>query len=97
MEDKPLKLYITAKEESIGVLLAQDNEDGKEQAIYYLSKFLDSCEYKYSAIEKLCLILYFVAKKLTYYLFTRVVHVITSTDLIKYMLIRSILSGNIGK
>ncbi|XP_050111763.1 uncharacterized protein LOC126590322 [Malus sylvestris] len=34
---KPLKLYISAADESIGCLLAQDNDAGREQAIFYLS------------------------------------------------------------
>ncbi|KAM2785541.1 hypothetical protein PS2_006537 [Malus domestica] len=34
---KPLKLYISAAEESIGCLLAQDNDAGRDQAIFYLS------------------------------------------------------------
>ncbi|XP_058202905.1 uncharacterized protein LOC131317365 [Rhododendron vialii] len=38
---KPLKLYILANHESIGSLLAQDNENGHEQAIYYLSRRLN--------------------------------------------------------
>ena len=33
-EGKPLKLYISATQESIGSLLAQDNEDGHEQAAF---------------------------------------------------------------
>ncbi|KAM1375535.1 hypothetical protein ACFX2F_037377 [Malus domestica] len=37
---KPLKLYISASEKSMGSLLAQNNEGGKEQAIYYLSRIL---------------------------------------------------------
>jgi hypothetical protein len=34
---KPLKLYIAATTNSIGSLLAQDNGQGKEQAVHYLS------------------------------------------------------------
>ncbi|CAN6712131.1 unnamed protein product [Malus baccata var. baccata] len=37
---KPLKLYISASEKSIGSLLAQNNEGGKEHAVYYLSRIL---------------------------------------------------------
>ncbi|CAN6704473.1 unnamed protein product [Malus baccata var. baccata] len=37
---KPLKLYISASERSIGSLLAQNNEDRKEQVVYYLSIIL---------------------------------------------------------
>ena len=95
--DKPLKLYIAATEDSLRVFLAQDNEEGKEQAVYYLSRFLNSCECKYSAVEKLCLALYFAAMKLRYYLLPTTVLVIATTDLVKYMLSRPMLRGRIGK
>ena len=52
---KDLKLYISASVESIGSMLVQDNELGKEQAVYYLSRVLTPIEQKYSLIEKLCL------------------------------------------
>ncbi|KAM1966177.1 hypothetical protein ACFX15_046429 [Malus domestica] len=38
---KPLKLYISAAEESIGCLLVQDNDAGREHAIFYLSRNLN--------------------------------------------------------
>ena len=34
---KPLVLYIAAQEESLGALMAQENEERKERALYYLS------------------------------------------------------------
>ncbi|KAM1175642.1 hypothetical protein ACFX19_028616 [Malus domestica] len=37
---KPLKLYISTSDKSIGSWLAQNNEGGKEQAVYYLSRIL---------------------------------------------------------
>ncbi|XP_024186911.1 uncharacterized protein LOC112191741 [Rosa chinensis] len=40
----PLKLYISAAEASIGSLLAQDDEEGIEHAIFYLSRTLIDCE-----------------------------------------------------
>ncbi|CAL2255974.1 unnamed protein product [Prunus armeniaca] len=58
---RPLKLYVSASEVSIGSLLVQDNKEGKEQAVYYLSRTLTEVERKYSAIEWLCLALYFTA------------------------------------
>ncbi|CAN6547739.1 unnamed protein product [Malus baccata var. baccata] len=61
---KPLKLYISASERSIGSLLAQNNEGGKEQDIYYLSRILTEVETRYSPVERLCLALYFTASKL---------------------------------
>ncbi|KAB2600482.1 hypothetical protein D8674_010753 [Pyrus ussuriensis x Pyrus communis] len=64
---KPLKLYISAAIESIGCLLVQDNNDGREQAIFYLSHNLNSPELNYSPVEKLCLALFFAASKLRHY------------------------------
>ncbi|XP_075496384.1 uncharacterized protein LOC142533477 [Primulina tabacum] len=40
----PLKLYISAAHKSIGCLLVQNNHEGNEQAIYYLSRFLTLVE-----------------------------------------------------
>ena len=34
---KPLVLYITVQEKSLSSLIAQENEEGKEIALYYLS------------------------------------------------------------
>ncbi|KAL0293309.1 UNVERIFIED_CONTAM: Transposon Tf2-12 polyprotein [Sesamum radiatum] len=52
---RPLILYVAAQERSIGILLAQKNDEGKENALYYLSRTMTPNELKYSPIEKLCL------------------------------------------
>ena len=65
---KPLKLYISASDLLIGCLLAQENDMGHEQAIYYLSRRLNDAETRYNFVEKLCLALYFAAIKLRHYL-----------------------------
>ncbi|XP_043700029.1 uncharacterized protein LOC122650699 [Telopea speciosissima] len=93
----PLKLYIFAAEGLIGSLLAQDNEVGKEQAVFYLSRVLTEVERKYPAIEKLCLALFFSCTKLRYYLLPATVDVVCQTDIIKYMLMRPISRGRVGK
>ncbi|KAM1195015.1 hypothetical protein ACFX2J_021568 [Malus domestica] len=74
--DKPLKLYIAAAEESIGCLIAQDTDAGREQAIFYLSRNLNPPEINYSPVEKLCLALFFAALKLRHYLFLSITQVI---------------------
>ncbi|KAI5349829.1 hypothetical protein L3X38_002718 [Prunus dulcis] len=94
---KPLKLYVSASEVSIGSLLVQDNKEGKEQAVYYLSRTLTEVERRYSAIERLCLALYFTAVKLRHYMLPHTIYVIAKTNLIKYMLTRPMLRGRIGK
>ncbi|XP_058185890.1 uncharacterized protein LOC131303114 [Rhododendron vialii] len=97
IKNKPLKLNISATESSIGCLLAQDNEQGKEQAVYYLSRLLTPCERRYTPIEKLCLALYFAAIKLRHYMLPVVVYIMSLTDLIKYLLSRPIMRGRTGK
>ena len=45
---------------SLGALLEQKNDEGAEQAIYYLSRTLIRAERRYNPVEKECLTLVFV-------------------------------------
>ncbi|KAM2981417.1 hypothetical protein FF2_012722 [Malus domestica] len=94
---KPLKLYISTAKKSIGCLLAQDNDAGLEQAIFYLSRNLNQPEINYSAVDKLCLAVFFTASKLRHYMLLSITQVIAQTDVIRYMLARPIVKGRIGK
>ena len=52
---RPLIIYLTVHERSMGCVLGQHDETGrKEQAIYYLSKKFINYESKYSSLEKMC-------------------------------------------
>jgi len=42
-----MKLYIAASEYTIGSMLAQQDENGVERAIYYLSRVLNDAETRY--------------------------------------------------
>ncbi|XP_049350317.1 uncharacterized protein LOC125814913 [Solanum verrucosum] len=64
---KPLILYISAQERSVGALLAQENGKGKENSLYYLSRMMTPNELKYSPIENLCLALVFSIQKMKHY------------------------------
>src|ERR1044072_1795408 len=61
---KPMRLYISASEVTIGSMLAQEDSNDIERAVYYLSRVLNDAETRYSNIEKLCLCLYFSCMKL---------------------------------
>ncbi|CAL2247351.1 unnamed protein product [Prunus armeniaca] len=78
-----------------GSRLVQDNKEGKEHAVYYLSRTLTEVERKYYAIKRLCLALYFTAIKLKHYMLPFTTYIIAKTDLIKYMLTRPMLRGRI--
>jgi len=56
---KVMKLYIYASYNTIGSMLAQEDENGVERAIYYLRRVLNDVETRYHPSEKLCLCLYF--------------------------------------
>ena len=61
---KSLILYISTTTSSIGALLAQSDEIGKERAIYYISQTLVAYEINYTSIEKACLVVVFASQKL---------------------------------
>src|SRR3954463_12614775 len=63
-----MKLYIAASGSTIGSMLAQEDDNGVERAIYYLSRTLVDAETRYNDIEKLCLCLYFSCNKLKQYI-----------------------------
>jgi hypothetical protein len=48
---KPFILYISSTDTTLGALLAQNDEQGREQAIYYISRTLVGYELNYSLIE----------------------------------------------
>ena len=45
---KPLLLYIANTEQSVGALLAQEDEHGKERLVYYISRLMRGPELRYS-------------------------------------------------
>ena len=95
-QGKPFRLYLSADGMVIGSALIQEFE-GKERVIYYLSRRLIDAETRYSAIEKLCLCLYFSCIKLRHYLLSAECTVVCKDDVVRYMLSMPIMSGRIGK
>lgn len=89
---KPLILYISAQERSPRALLVQENDEGKENALYYLSQMMTSNKANYSPIEKLCLTLIFAIQKLKYYFQRHIIRLISKTNTIKYVITRPVLS-----
>ncbi|RDX99204.1 hypothetical protein CR513_17771, partial [Mucuna pruriens] len=66
---RPLILYLTVLEESMGCMQGQHDATGKkEQAIYYLSKKFTDCERRYSALERTCCAFVWAAKRLRSYM-----------------------------
>ncbi|KAI5437824.1 hypothetical protein KIW84_023805 [Lathyrus oleraceus] len=65
VEGRPLIMYLTVLENSMGCVLGQHDESGrKEHAIYHLSKKFTDCETRYSLLEKTCCALAWAARRL---------------------------------
>ena len=64
---------------------AQENEEGKENALYY------------SPIEKTCLALMFSIQKLRHYLQAHSIQLVSRLDLIKYIMTKPVLSRRLAK
>ena len=64
---KQFMLYLSVDECAIGSAFIQEFE-GKERAIYFVSRRLLDAEIRYSPVERLCLCLYFSCTKLRHYL-----------------------------
>ncbi|XP_050238242.1 uncharacterized protein LOC126687728 [Mercurialis annua] len=73
--NKPLLLYLSVAHESLGCMLAQEDE-GVERVVYYMSRGSTDTEIHYTGIEKICLL---------------VVYVLSQTDIIKYVLLKPYL------
>lgn len=97
MRNKVMKLYISASDSTIGSMLAQEDDDGVERDIYYLSRVLNDTKTRYNSKEKLCLYLYFSYTKLKYYIKATHFFVYSHFDIIKHMLSKPILHSRIGK
>ena len=92
-----MKLYIAPSDNTIGSMLAQEDENGVERAFYYLSRVLNDAETRYHPSEKLCLCLYFSCTKLKKYIKPTDVYVYFHFDIIKHMISKPILHIRVSK
>lgn len=71
----------------MGCVLGQHDKIGKrEQAIYYLSKCFVDYETRYTPLEKTCLSLVYITKRLRHYFLSYKVFLISQINPIKYLL-----------
>jgi len=82
---------------SLGALLAQNNDQGHEQAIYYLSRTMIGAEHRYNPIEKECLALVFVVQKMRHYLVSQTINVISRVNPLRLLMTKPSLNGRLEK
>jgi len=95
---RPLILYMTILDESMGCMLGQHDESGKrERAIYYLSKKFTACEMNYSLLKRTCCALVWVSHHLRKYMLSHTTWLISKMDPIKYIFEKPALTGRIAR
>ena len=94
---RPLILYLSVTETTMGCMLAQESEDKVERAIYYLSKKMLDYETRYTPLEKACLALVWATRKLRHYLLAHSVMLVSRLDPIKYLFEKPALTGRLAR
>ena len=95
---RPLILYMTVLDESMGCMLGQHDNFGKrEQVIYYLSKKYTAYEMNYSLLERTCCALVWVAHHLRQYMLSHTTWLVSKMDLVKYIFEKPALTGRIAR
>ncbi|RDX91799.1 hypothetical protein CR513_26156, partial [Mucuna pruriens] len=97
VQGKPLILYLTVLNESMGCMLGQQDEAGKERVIYYLSKKFTDCEKRYPALERTCCALVWATKRLRQYMLFHTTRLVAKIDPIKYILEKLALTRRITR
>ena len=95
---RPLIMYLTVLDESMGCVLGQHDETGrKEHAIYYLNEKFIECEIRYSMLEKTCCALAWTARRLRQYMICHTTMLISKMDPINYIFEKPGLTGRIAR
>uniref|UniRef100_A0A2N9INK7 Integrase catalytic domain-containing protein n=1 Tax=Fagus sylvatica TaxID=28930 RepID=A0A2N9INK7_FAGSY len=94
---KSLRLYLASNSQAIGALIAQENDNGVEQPIYYVSRTLKDAESRYSGAERSCLALIYASQRLRHYFLAHKVQLMTKSHPIRSLLQRPILSGRLAQ
>lgn len=97
IQGKPLLLYISATMTTLGALLAQQDHEGKEQTIYYISHTLVGYKVNYTPNECVCLAIVFASQNFFHYMLTHKTKLVARIDPLKYLVNKSTFTGRLAK
>ena len=92
---KPLLFYLASSSSTIGALIAQEDEGGIKQLVYYISHALSYTETRYPQAKKVCLAIIYTSQRLCHYFLSYEVNLMTKSHTIKVLLRQPILFGRI--
>ena len=82
---RPLLLYLSVLDVSLGCMLAQLDDFDRERAIYYMSKRMLEYETRYIMIEHFFLALVWATRRLRHYMTEYSVQLVSRLDPLRYM------------
>ncbi|KAF7822058.1 reverse transcriptase [Senna tora] len=85
------QIYLSSSEENLRPV------NGVEKPVFYLSRLIKGYELNYSAMEKHCLALVYTTQKFRYYFLAHLIHLMTKSDPIRFLIKRPILSGRLKR
>jgi hypothetical protein len=94
---KPLLLYLSIKDEALGSMLPQEDEDRSEHTVYHLRKKLTDYERRYITVEKSCFALVWAIQNLRHILLSYQVLVVARMDPLKYLFEKPALTGKLSR
>jgi hypothetical protein len=94
---KSLRLYLASNSQAIGALVAQEDDNGIEQPVYYVSRGLKDTETRYSVAERACLALVYASQRLRHYFLAHRIQLMTKSHPIRSLLHRPVLSGRLAQ
>ena len=92
---RPLLLYLALNSQAIGALPAQEDDQGNEQPVYYVSKTLKDTKARYPRIEKAFLVIIYASQRLKRYFSAHQILLVTKSHTIKALLHQPLLTGRI--
>eukprot|EP00253_Pinus_taeda_P011743 PITA_11743 len=90
-------LYLATADGTIGMVLVQDDDDGTEHVVYYLSRNLLDTETQYAYVEKFSLAAIHAVQRFCHYILLRTTTVIFDCNPMTYILSRQLLGGKYSK
>ena len=94
---KPLKLYLASNDEATGALIAQDDYEGIERLVHYISKKLKDTKTRYPRAERACLALIYDAQWLRHYLLAHTMQLLTKSHPTHSLLKHPVLFGRLAQ
>ena len=91
----PLLLYLSISDMALGCMLAQLDDSGKEQAIYYLSKRMLEYECRYIMIELLCLALVWATRRHRHYVTEYSILLVSQLDPLRCLFDKPVMTGRL--